>query len=391
MRAILARLPPLVLSGLPLVLALASACEQDYALEPRPVDVNPGEITECPFTRVEGTAFYRYDCNPVFSTTGEDWADTIRGTTFLVTSVLDHPFYQLWYTGVAQGGGEGFGLGYAVSPDGTAWTPQPANPLLNEPDDPNAWDADAMDGMQVVWDPSADQYLALYQGYNIGGDTAWGLGVAVSPDGQDWRRIESNPVMDLLTPVDRVEQWCWPLGLELGSVAGFTGYVAGATSTGHCEVYRINGENATNWSPDGDLVLPAGGRGAWDAEGFASLAVAELTGQRHMFYAGFGEWEDHAAEGYRSALHSYLGMATWQDGAWVKQLTPVPIHMTEGGDVSAVAAHTVGSRIHLWVTDSYDDVSAVGYFLYDPEAAAAEDGGAEDSGVTDGVTDGSGE
>jgi hypothetical protein len=62
------------------------------------------------------------------------------------------------------------------------------------------------------------------------------------------------------------------------------------------------------------------------------------------------------------------------DGAWVPEDDPIPVNMTEEGEVSAVAANTVGTRIHLWITDNYDGVQAVGYFLYDPDQAAIDDG-----------------
>ena len=32
-------------------------------------DVNPGDVTECPFTEIDGTGFQSYDCNPVFTNT----------------------------------------------------------------------------------------------------------------------------------------------------------------------------------------------------------------------------------------------------------------------------------------------------------------------------------
>ncbi|MSP57182.1 MAG: hypothetical protein EXR69_16530, partial [Myxococcales bacterium] len=85
-------------------LLLSVACQPDYALNAGPPDVNPADITECAFTQlVDGdgvaTNFWSYDCNPVFTTTGEDWAPQIGSTTFMVTDVLGHPFYQLWYTG----------------------------------------------------------------------------------------------------------------------------------------------------------------------------------------------------------------------------------------------------------------------------------------------------
>jgi hypothetical protein len=357
----------------PTALLLLASCAQDYEVVPKPVEVDPGEVTDCGFTRVEDTAFYRYDCNPVFSTTGEDWADSIRQTAFVVTEVLGHPFYQMWYTGMETGAGEEFGFGYAVSPNGTDWSPHPDNPLLTEPEDRDAWDADAMDGMAAVWDPANQRYLILYQGYNLDGATDWGLGVAASPDGVEWKRIDANPVFNLSERMGSVTQWCWPLGLTLGEIAGYTGYVAGAKASGHCEVYRINGSDAAHWEPDTDIVFAAGANGEWDDEGFTSLAVAELNGERRVFYVGFDDWEDHGT--YRSAMHPFLGMATIQDGVWVRDGGIVPINNTPEGSVSSVAARTVGSRIHLWITDDYDGAQAVGYFLYDPEAAAAEDEG----------------
>jgi hypothetical protein len=361
---------------LPVAAALAVGCAQDYEVVPKSVDVNPGDITECGFTRIDDTDFYRYDCNPVFTTTGEDWAGQIRSTAFYVTEVLDHPFYQMWYTGMPDGAGDGdFSLGYAVSAEGTDWVPSPENPLLDAPAS-SEWDADAMDGMQVVWDTETDQYVLLYQGYNLGGDTTWGLGVATSPDGRDWRRIDSNPVVDLADP-DSAVHYCWPLGLSLGDIAGFTGYVAGGRGMSQkCEVYRINAANVSTWNPDEDVVFEAGESGEWDDEGFISLAIADLKGKRRMFYVGFSEWLDHPTEeNVIVANHAFLGMATMEDNGWTREGGIIPVNMTEDGEISSVAARKVGSRIHLWITDNYDDVSAVGYFLYDPDAAAAEDAG----------------
>ena len=149
------------------MLALLIACQQDYNVVAQPPEVDPADITECGFTQVGDTDFYRYDCNPVFSTTGEGWAPTIGSTAFAVTEVVGHPFYQIWYQGIPGEQAQGdYGLGYAVSADGTSWDSYPENPLLSEPAD-ESFDADGMDAMQVVWDPQTEQYVMLYQGYNL--------------------------------------------------------------------------------------------------------------------------------------------------------------------------------------------------------------------------------
>ena len=352
------------------VAATLSGCQQEYQVTPKPPEVDPGQVTECDFSRVDDTDFYQYDCNPVFTTTGEDWAADIGSTAFAVTEVLGHPFYQIWYQGVPDDAEFGdYGLGYAVSDAGTAWTPSPANPLLTEPREA-AFDASSMDAMQVVWDPATEQYVMLYQGINIPNND-WGLGVATTPDGQAWERLEQNPIFDLTKPQGDVRGYCWPLGLALGEKNGFEGYIAGYDrNNGPCQVYRIDSPNIRDWEPNDVPVLEAGEDGEWDDQGMISLAIAALGESRYMFYVGFGDWEEHP--GYRSSKDMYLGWATRGSGGWVKARDPLPLNQTRDGRITAVAAVTVGPRIHLWITDEYDGVQAVGYFLYDPDREDTE-------------------
>ena len=339
-------------------------CTSDYQVN-APIDVDPASVTDCGFTQVEQTDFYRYDCNPVFTTTGEQWAPFVGHTAFHVTTVMGHPFYQLWYVGV-QNEEEfgGYGFGYAVSDAGTEWESSGGNPLFNNPQG-NDWDKDAMDAMQVIWDEDTAQYVMLYQGINLTRNV-WGMGVATSPDGLGWDFLPGNPVVDLTQPAGNVMGYCWPLGLSKHPVNGFSGYLAGyASMDGPCEAFRINGINIGTWQATDSRVLRAGANGEFDDEGFVSLATAELDGTYYMFYAGFGNWQ--VQSNYKSSRNHFLGMATSEDGTnWTKTGEKIPVHMTNEGMVTAVAAHTVGDRIHLWITDEYDGASGVGYFLFDP-------------------------
>ena len=354
-------------------LALMAACVSDYEVVQRH-DVDPGEVTECDFTRVGETEFYEYDCNPVFTTTDEGWAPEVGNTAFNVTSVVGHPFYQMWYVGVPDSESHGeYGLGYAVSADGTEWEAYTGNPLFSQPAQ-NAWNASMIDAVKVVWDPSTAQYVMVYQGLNIN-TNSWGIGVATSSDGRGWSHLSSNPVIDLTQSVGNVKGFCWPLGVGLGQVAGFSGYVSGYTrQNGPCEAFSFVGSDVANWNATPNLVLAAGAQGEFDDEGFLSLATAELDGKHYMFYAGFGGWVN--AGSYRYTAEHFFGMATSSDGTnWTKEGGVIPLNQTAKGDVTSVAAHTVGPRIHLWVTDEYEDGAGVGYFLFDPERAAAEDAG----------------
>jgi len=356
-------------------------CVSDYGVVPEPVELYPGEVTPCDFTRVEGTAFWAYDCNPVFTTTDEAWAGTIGSTAFAVTEVVGHPFYQLWYAGLPSDSIDGqYGLGYAVSPEGIGWEVHEANPLLSEPPNSEAWDASNMDQLVAVWDDRAGQYVILYQGYNLDPFiNTWGLGVLTSADGQSWSRLSSDPVFDLSVPVGDVSSWCWPLGLSLRSEGGYTGYIAGQTGQAmslddiKCEVYTLEADDVTSWRPSTQRLLAAGGAGAWDDQGFGSIAAASLDGTDYLFYQGFGGWVQEDG-GYISSRDHFFGMAVGSGSGWEKQGQPIPLNNTASGDIGSVAAHTVGDRIHLWISDVYDGSQGVGYFLFDPARAAEEDG-----------------
>ena len=349
-----------------LILALIlTGCPSDYEVIPAPPDVDPGEVTECDFSRVLDTDFYEYDCNPVFTTSGEAWAGAIGNTTFNVTEVLGHPFYQMWYIGAPAGSEYGdYGLGYAISDDGTTWTPYAGNPLLEEPDDYRAWNHDGMQGMQVVWDPSTMQYLILYGGYNIqGGD--WMLGSAASLDGLTWEL--SAPVFDLVNPSSGgMVNGCWPLGISLGTVGGYKGYVAGYDQgETACSMYAMSSTDGLTWTMGERQMIPAGPPNSWYDEGFISTSVVELDGTWYMFFVGFGTWEVNV--GYQTSSEMFLGWATSSDGdLWEVQEDRIPINQTPKGEVGAVAANRVGDRIHLWVTDTWGTESGVGYFLFDP-------------------------
>ena len=199
--------------------AVLVSCTSEYDLTGERPDVDPGEVTECGFTGVSGAYISSYDCNPVFTTTGEVQAADVGSVAFHTTEVLGHPFYQIWYVGFPEGGGYGtYSLGYAVSGDGTTWDTHPQNPLVAS-EGGNAWDRDIMDGVQIVWDDSGSRYVASYQGARVGTDPAFdpsvfGLGILTSPDGVTWTKHPGNPVIDFTADPFAVEpRVCWPLSL----------------------------------------------------------------------------------------------------------------------------------------------------------------------------------
>ena len=369
------------------LLAMAStlSCSSDYEVVGEAVDVDPGDVTECGFTPVSETKMSRYDCNPVFTSADESWGPNVSSIGFLTTMVSGHPFYQMWYAGTTDSGW-GYGLGYAVSGDGTNWDINDSNPLFNSID--GAWDQDLMDGINIVWDADVNQYVMAYQGVTLpegGGGIfdfdigQWGMGIATSPDGVTWSKHPANPVIDFTeAPADIFSEYmspCWPLSIDKGPY-GFTATIAGnlidpwsmdPTQHSPCEVYGASSGTLDQWSIASDPMLRADK--PYDAAGFTNAAVVQYDGIHYMFYVGSAEAVN--METYWASTRTTLNLATSTDGTnWTKDPNnPLPINLTSTGHVSAVGAQVVGKRIHLWVSDRYEelDTTGVGYFLFEPD------------------------
>lgn len=360
---------PLSLAGP--VLALLAGCGQEYDVLSQPPSVNPEDVTDCPFSGVEGTRFQRYDCNPVFTNTDEDWVEGGVGAIgFHVEEVLGHAFYQMWYSTGRRGGH--YGLGYAISANGTDWTPLPDNPVFENPS--GGWNTDGMGAVNVLWNDAEDRYILAYQGVNfsLNGN---GLGILSSPDGRVWaEERDGDAFLNLSEPVDGVS-YCWPLALTWEAEDGYRGYITGGTSalSNTCEIYGYGGADLDHIEPDsGGPVLKAG-PDAYDQEGMASAAVVHLDGLWYMFYVGIRSWEP--LPGYTNwivATDTTLNLATSEDGVHWEKSADNPFKavslVSDPYVIGNVGAQVVGDRIHLWIDDYYEEVgaSAVGYFLYEP-------------------------
>jgi hypothetical protein len=357
-------------------LLLLAACASDYQVSSGPVDVNPNDVTECPFSPISGTQFSRYDCNPVFAGTvggeREDWiaaGSGVGSVGFHAEEVLGHPFYQMWYATSLRGGGTG--LGYAVSGDGVNWTPHPDNPVYESPT--SGWNRDSMAAVSVVWDSTDDRYVLQYQGVNY--ETQGnGLGMLQSTDGISWDELNfGDPILELSEEVGGV-RYCWPLSLQHAPGDGFLGYIGGTNggaSDQKCEVFGYGGEELSAIDPGRQPVLPAG-PGREDQMGVASAAVVKFEDTWYMFYVGFRDWQPIPGTSFITPLDTTLNMATSSDGINWDKSPDNPFlaisNVTGPSVLGNVAAQVVGSRIHLWIDDEYASVggSAVGYFLYEP-------------------------
>jgi hypothetical protein len=351
-----------------LVLVIGIGCAKEYEITAIAPEVDPGLYMECDFTDVEGVPMSVYDCNPVFDTTDESWAPEVAGVGFYTNLVLGHPVYQIWYQARIDSDDvlSDWGLGTAVSTNGTDWDPHPSNPLLSEVS--GAWDQDGMNALQVVRDDRNDRYVMAYQGYSYDG-LSWtiGVGVASSPDGVRWSRSSANPVLEQNVDYGGGVYITWPLALYAGDGGGVTAYLGGNTAGSPVNIYAAQlSEDLSEWNILEGAVLEAG-PDSYDKEGISDASVVKVGDTYYMFYVGFSDWEDLGG-GARKTSSSTLNLATSRSGiSWEKHsLNPLPVHLTTEKELTAVAAQVVGDQIHLWVTDNYGTSEAVGYYLFDP-------------------------
>lgn len=360
-----------LIGGLALV-----GCTQEYEISAGPVDVNPEDILDCGFTPISGTQLSVYDCNPVFSGTDEAWGKSFISVGFRAQEILGHPFFQIWYAARPEGVAEGeWGLGYAISENGTEWITHPNNPLVQED---GGWDRTNIDALQIVWDTQLNEYVLWYQGYALADNPAnqtWGMGVKTSPDGAVWQDFnDGEMILDFSKSYNGI-RYCWPMGVTHGALEGYSGFIAGAPdsiNTDVCQMYRFTGQDLSDTASfkfEAEPLLRAGPE-TYDTAGHASVAVVKWDDEQYfMFYVGFREWIE--GNGYIYSNKHSLNMATSPDAnVWTKSPdNPLPINLLQPGVVSDVAAQRVGSRIHLWVTDYYEDLGkeAVGYYIFEPD------------------------
>ncbi len=98
--------------------------------------------------------------------------------------------YFMWYTGLNESSGYAR-LGLATSPDGTTWTKDDGNPILNGTS--GEWDA------QVIWHISVTEYQGRYILWYSGDDGYAGagmdFGIALSENKTGWVKGSNNPIM----------------------------------------------------------------------------------------------------------------------------------------------------------------------------------------------------
>lgn len=250
---------------------------------------------------------------------------------------------KIWYTGYdGQGGAEA--IGYAFSVDGgDSWTCH-GSPVL-EIGTGGAWDSWSVNAPFVMRDGS--DYVMYYAGV-INGDTSQ-VGKATSPDGINWTKEPSNPVLPSnASDWDHVIAYktvlkegllyrMWYAAIEFG--AGVTFKIGYAESSDGTDWTKHAGNPIT-----GNVTPPA-----WEPDGMSTLDVArrgeEDDDRLEMWYSGVDMDKDNPGV--------KLGSAVSADGLdWVKDASNPFLEQgapgtCDSGDLTAPSAIVYPDRVFL--------------------------------------------
>jgi len=131
-------------------------------------------------TSPDGVTWTKYGSNPVLDVgAAGSWEDE---DVSWPTVIKEGGTYHIWYTGYD---GMTARIGHATSSNGTSWTKDTANPVLDV-GPPGDWDWLDVYGPSVV--KVGGEYMLWYSGETL--PQAWQTGYALSPNGSDWTRQE---------------------------------------------------------------------------------------------------------------------------------------------------------------------------------------------------------
>ncbi len=104
--------------------------------------------------------------------------------------LFDNGIYKMWYTGVTN---SIYQIGYATSSDGIAWIKYATNPVL-VPDVSNPWEMTSVRDPHVI--KTNGQYIMYFSARGATGpNNIYQIGRAVSSDGINWIKEQTNPIL----------------------------------------------------------------------------------------------------------------------------------------------------------------------------------------------------
>ena len=251
-------------------------------------------ITECSIgyaTSSDGLAWTPYAGNPVLTANVSSW-DANLGAARVIH---DGSVYRMWYAG---NGPSGIKIGYAVSPDGIAWTKGGTQPVFSGT---MAWDSGSVATPALF--KSGSTFIMYFSGA-AAGTYDYSTGLATSTDGVNWTEYPGNPVM---VPTEAWEGTRVHPSWFSYNASGYSLYYTAGTPGTPAMIGHATSPDGVTWTKDPqNPVLTPGAPASWDGWSVAHPCVVDVGGQPRMYFSGYYQ--------NGSTLILQIGYATWTPG-----------------------------------------------------------------------------
>lgn len=186
-----------------------------------------------------------------------------------------------------------------------------SDPVL-EPGSSGSWDDFIIACPDVIFDGT--KFRMWYEGRTV--DSNYEIGYAISFNGIDWEKHQTNPVLKVgesgswdnqyvSDPVVKMESTVWKM------------WYGGGNNLFNSQIGYATSNDGVTWvKSDQNPVLSPGESGSWDEEGVRSPYVILIEGENHMFYNNQGD-------------HQGIGYATSEDGIHWSKFNGNPVLMPE--------------------------------------------------------------
>ncbi len=230
--------------------------------------------------RKEESGWQKYENNPVLG--GE------LGTCFDVSLLKEGDTYRMWFSWRPRKS-----LALVRGTDGIHWS-EPV--IILGPNAETGWEDDINRPSVLKRD---NGYHIWYTGQARG--QSW-IGYATSPDGIDWTRVKSKPVLSPEADWEKVAVMCPHVIWEEEDQLYRMWYSGGEQYEPDAIGYATS-PDGLNWTKFPEPVFSAEPEHAWEQHKVTACQVVQRGGWHYMFYIGF-----------RDEHHAQIGIARSRDG-----------------------------------------------------------------------------
>ncbi|NOZ46996.1 MAG: T9SS type A sorting domain-containing protein [Chlorobi bacterium] len=295
------------------------------------------------------------------STNLTDWDFTVAADAEVV---FYKDTFRLWYTSAGIPPQYSYPrIGYAWSLDGVSWTKHGSPVFEGTSGD---WDSLAVETVSVLVDtmaPLSERYKMWYVGTNDPNQILYhNMGYAFSPDGINWAKSSSNPVLSAKTTSTGIDV----LGFEGPSIVfdGSTYHMWYSCIPiynnlqywdGWINIAYASSSDGINWIKKTDEPAFKISQNGWDSLFVQTPDVIKIGDTFHMFYTGTASDSTYQTAG--GGWHYSVGYAWALDTDihnWTRYATPVLEKGIPGSwddaSVGLVSIEYINNNLYMWYT-----------------------------------------